>query len=172
MEALQRFRDGLTADNDKAIYGPREVAAAAERGIIEELLLVDTVMRVTQAADLVRRKTYAALCASVESVGGAVHIFSALHASGAELAKFGGVCATLRQPAPELARGLPEEVPPPPADDGEPVKSPLSAVRPSDALSAASLASPSANEAPPEWEPQTQRVPHLTLAYMNALLAA
>jgi len=99
VQALETFFNVLAEDPARAFYGPGHVAAAAELGAIDTLLLSDSLFR---NQDVGARQRYVDLVESVESAGGRAHIFSAMHVSGQQLEKLTGVAATLRFPLPEL----------------------------------------------------------------------
>ena len=93
--ALRGFFDLLAASPDRVTYGLRPVAAAAERGAIQVLLLADSLLR---AQHVTRRKAYVELVDAVKALGAKVHVFSSMHVSGEQLAGFSGVAAVLRFP--------------------------------------------------------------------------
>jgi protein pelota len=69
----------LSTDADRAFYGYDHVRKAADLGAISTLLLSDNLFR---AIDIPTRKRYVKLVEDVKSMGGQVHVFSSLHASG------------------------------------------------------------------------------------------
>ena len=71
------------------------MAAAAERGAIQVLLLADSLLRAQHVAC---RRTYVELVDTVKTLGAKVHVFSSMHVSGEQLAGFSGVAAVLRFP--------------------------------------------------------------------------
>jgi len=70
-----------------ATYGPKEVRDAAKAGAVEQLLILDS---------LVREKDVEALMRSVEDARGRVTIVSELHEGGKKLESLGGMAALLR----------------------------------------------------------------------------
>lgn len=58
-QALRAFFDAMAADPDRVTYGLKPVAAAAEQGAIQSLLLADSLLR---AQHVQRRQTYVELC--------------------------------------------------------------------------------------------------------------
>lgn len=108
VRALEEFFVMMARDPARAFYGPGHVFAAAETGAIECLLLSDGLLR---ASSIVKRRKYAELVEGVKGAGGEVHVFSAAHSSGEQLAQLTGLAAILRFPMPELEE---IEIPPPP----------------------------------------------------------
>lgn len=68
-------------------YGPAEVAAAAQAGAVETMLVADTA---------VRAGTHDAALRAAESARAKVHIVSTSHDAGHRLASLGGIAALLR----------------------------------------------------------------------------
>ncbi|KAK4793114.1 hypothetical protein SAY86_023549 [Trapa natans] len=99
VRVLKDFFDMLSNDPHRACYGPKHVEVAHERLAIQTLLITDDLFR---NADVVTRKKYVNLVDSVKDTGGTVHIFSAMHVSGEQLAQLTGIAAILRFPLPDL----------------------------------------------------------------------
>ena len=64
--ALHNFFALLSSDPDRVTYGLKPVAAAAERGAIQVLLLADSLLRAQHVA---RRRTYVELVNTVKTLG-------------------------------------------------------------------------------------------------------
>ena len=95
--ALGRFFETLAADPDKVTYGLKWVQAAIEQGAVDSLLLADSLFR---AQNVARRRQYVELVQAARAGGAKVHIFSSMHVSGDQLARFTGAAAILRFPVP------------------------------------------------------------------------
>jgi protein pelota len=65
----------------------------------QALLITDSLFRTN---DLRQRKRYVQLVDEVAAGGGAVHVFSGMHASGEQLNQLSGIAAVLRFPLPDL----------------------------------------------------------------------
>jgi protein pelota len=89
----------LSADPARAFYGPGHVAAAAELGAVQTLLIADSLFRVN---DVAKRAKWVALVDGVREAGGEALVFSSMHVSGEQLAQLSGIAAVLRFPLPEL----------------------------------------------------------------------
>lgn len=99
VQALADFMTMLGQDSSRAFYGPGHVHAAHEMGAIQSLLITDSLFRTT---DVAKRKKCVALVDGVAAGGGAVHVFSGMHASGEQLNQLSGIAAILRFPLPDL----------------------------------------------------------------------
>jgi protein pelota len=99
VKVLQDFFSMLSSDPARAFYGPGHVHAAHELGAIQTLLITDTLFRVN---DVMARLKYSTLVEEVESGGGAVFVFSGMHATGEQLDQLTGLAAILRFPLPDL----------------------------------------------------------------------
>ena len=95
--ALGKFFETLAADPDKVTYGLRWVQAAIEQGAVDSLLLADSLFR---AQNVAKRRQYVELVSAARAGGAKVHIFSSMHVSGDQLARFTGSAAILRFPVP------------------------------------------------------------------------
>jgi protein pelota len=93
--ALDVFVATLGRDLGRAVYGFAHVRAACDHGALATLLISDELFR---AQAVGARLRYVALVEEAKAAGAVVHIFSAMHISGEQLAKLGGVAATLRFP--------------------------------------------------------------------------
>ena len=82
------------------MYGPAHVFAANAVGAVETLLISDGLFRTDDAN---RRRRWVGLAEEVEAQGGDVRVFSAAHATGAQLEEITGVAATTRFPVPDIA---------------------------------------------------------------------
>lgn len=103
---FDEFQKSLNDDDDKAWYGPSEVAKAVEIGAVKYLLLTDTLFR---SDDISVRKHYIKLSDEVKSQGGEVLIFSSLHESGEQLDQLTGVASILKYPVADLDEEEEEE---------------------------------------------------------------
>ncbi len=86
MELVNRLMEEI-GKNGPATYGPNEVAAAAEAGAVEHLLILDSVLREKDLDHVVR---------SVESQNGDLTVISCEHDAGKQLEALGGIAAILR----------------------------------------------------------------------------
>lgn len=73
--------------SDLVAYGKKEVKAAALAGAVEQLLVLD---------ELVRQEDVEKVMDTVESLGGKVMVISSEHEGGKQLAALGGIAALLR----------------------------------------------------------------------------
>jgi protein pelota len=96
---LDKFFKMLNDDDSRAWYGPKQVAAAVEKGAVSTLLITDTLFR---ANDIQTRRRYIELVESVRAGGGEVYQFSSLHSSGEQLDQITGIACILTFPVPEL----------------------------------------------------------------------
>jgi protein pelota len=85
-ELVEKLLEQVGTDG-LATYGPKEVREAAKAGAVEQLLILDS---------LVREKDMEALMRSVEEARGRVTIVSELHEGGKKLEALGGMAALLR----------------------------------------------------------------------------
>ncbi len=85
-ELVEKLLEQVGTDG-LATYGPKEVREAAKAGAVEQLLILDS---------LVREKDVEALMRSVEDARGRVTIVSELHEGGKKLEALGGMAALLR----------------------------------------------------------------------------
>ena len=85
-QAFETFKTALYSDPDLIVYGPRDVAEAAEQGCIDRLLVTATPAR--------------GLADQVTSLGGEVIVFTEAEALAQHefLTLFTGLCAKLRYP--------------------------------------------------------------------------
>lgn len=99
VRVMNDFMKLLRSDPDRAMYGPKHVRAAVERGAVDRLLISDTLLR---AADPAARRGFVQLTEDVAASGGTVHEFSSMHASGEALDQITGIAAILRFGLPDL----------------------------------------------------------------------
>ena len=99
VRAMETFFKMMETDEDRAVYGPLPVLAAAEKQAIESVLILDTLFRSRSIAE---RKKWVGLVEDVKEYNGEVHIFSSMHVTGEQLSNLNGVAALLRFPCPEL----------------------------------------------------------------------
>lgn len=92
---FEEFQKVLNEDDDRAWYGPKEVAKAVEMGAVKYLLLTDSLFR---SDDIAVRKHYISLSDETKSQGGEVFIFSTLHDSGEQLDQLTGAAVLLKYP--------------------------------------------------------------------------
>ncbi|SGZ47768.1 CIC11C00000003125 [Sungouiella intermedia] len=92
---FEEFQKVLNEDDDRAWYGPKEVAKAVELGAVKYLLLTDSLFR---SDDIAVRKHYIALSNQTKEQGGEVFIFSTLHESGEQLDQLTGSAVLLKYP--------------------------------------------------------------------------
>ena len=96
----------LAKDPERAQYGWRHCAAAADRGAVEHLLVSDRLARVGGRA---ARDDVLALCDRVRRSKGKVSVLSSMHASGEELCGMGGLVAVLRNVVHDLEEAAAEQ---------------------------------------------------------------
>lgn len=99
VKALERFYQVLSTDENRAVYGFRDVFHADTLLSIDELLVTDKLFK---AANPATRSQYVSLVESVKSHGGKIFIFSSMHVSGEQLDQYTGIAATLRFPIASL----------------------------------------------------------------------
>lgn len=92
---FEDFQRNLNEDDDRAWYGPKEVAKAVELGAVKYLMLTDSLFR---SDDIAARKHYIALSEEVKNLGGEVFVFSTLHESGEQLERLTGAAVLLKYP--------------------------------------------------------------------------
>lgn len=92
---FDEFQRALNEDDDRAWYGPKEVAKAVELGAVKYLMLTDALFR---SDDIAIRKHYIALSEEVRNQGGEVFVFSTLHESGEQLDQLTGSAVLLKYP--------------------------------------------------------------------------
>ncbi|KAK2713942.1 hypothetical protein QYM36_009735 [Artemia franciscana] len=98
VHSIKSFNQMLSTDPSRAFYGYKHVSVAAEALAVDTLLVTDNLFR---SKDISERRRYVSLVDSVRSSGGKIRIFSSMHFSGEELAKFTGIAAILRFPMAE-----------------------------------------------------------------------
>ena len=84
---LNKAFEEMSKQNSKIIYGVNKVKEAIELGAVEELLILDTI---------VREKNFEKYMDIVENMSGEVTIISSQHDGGKQLESLGGVIARLR----------------------------------------------------------------------------
>ena len=92
---FEEFQRILNKDDERAWYGPKEVAQAVEFGAVRYLMLTDSLFR---SDDIALRKHYISLSKEVKSQGGEVLVFSTLHESGEQLERLTGCAVLLKYP--------------------------------------------------------------------------
>ncbi len=85
-ELVEKLLEQVGTDG-LATYGPKEVREAVKAGAVEQLLILDT---------MVREKDVESLMRSVEDARGRVTVVSELHEGGKKLESLGGMAALLR----------------------------------------------------------------------------
>lgn len=93
------FQKSLNDDDDRAWYGPAEVAKAVDLGAVKYLMVTDSLFR---SDDIATRKRYIELAENVRGQGGEVLVFSSLHESGEQLDQLTGVAVLLKYPVADL----------------------------------------------------------------------
>lgn len=96
---FDEFARTLNADDDRAWYGPREAARAAELGAVKYLMITDTLFR---SDDVGVRRHYIRLADQVRRTGGEVLVFLSLHELGEQLNQLTGVAVLLTYPVADL----------------------------------------------------------------------
>ena len=91
--ALESFCQKLHVDPDRVCYGLAEVLQAMEEDAVEELLVLDTLIRDMPTE---RRLKFVDQMEHVKRTGGRVLVFSEKHVSGELLKQMTGVAASLR----------------------------------------------------------------------------
>ena len=86
MELVNRLMEEI-GKNGLATYGPAEVESAADTGAVENLLILDT---------LLREKDLDRVVHAVEQQNGTFTVISSEHDAGKQLAALGGIAAILR----------------------------------------------------------------------------
>ena len=86
MELVNRLMEEI-GKNGLATYGPAEVESAADSGAVENLLILDT---------LLREKDLDRVVHAVEQQNGTFTVISSEHDAGKQLAALGGIAAILR----------------------------------------------------------------------------
>ncbi|KAF8462530.1 hypothetical protein BDZ91DRAFT_698906 [Kalaharituber pfeilii] len=105
-KAIDRFFEMMTADENRAWYGPKEVARAVDKGAVSTLLLSNTLLRSDSVAE---RRKYVRMVEEVGHSGGESLVLSSIHESGRRLDGLGGVAAILSYPVMDLDESEPEE---------------------------------------------------------------
>ena len=99
VKVLNEFFMMLNNCSSKVFYTYDHVKEAQERGVIDSLLITDTLFR---SSDIETRKKYVKLVEDTKESNGKVYIFSALHPSGEQLAQLSGVATILKYSLPEI----------------------------------------------------------------------
>jgi len=97
--AVDQFFKMIHTDEDRAWYGPKEVAKAVEKGAVGTLLISNSLFRSNSVAE---RRKYVGLKENVEAQRGTVMILSSMHESGTRLDDLGGIAAILTFPLRDL----------------------------------------------------------------------
>jgi protein pelota len=84
---MARVLEEIGKTSNLVAYGTNEVKTAAEAGAIEELLVID---------ELLRKKDVEKIMDMVENLGGKVMVISSEHDGGKQLSALGGLAALLR----------------------------------------------------------------------------
>lgn len=87
--SVNKLLEQIGKSSNTVIYGPKQVADAANMGAIEKLLVLD---------ELVRNKNTQKTMNTVEYMGGKVEIISSEHDAGKQLQALGSIAAFLRFP--------------------------------------------------------------------------
>ena len=89
MRAMNRVLEEIGKSSSLVTYGINEVKKAAEAGAIEELLVID---------NLLRKRDVETIMNLVENLRGKVMVVSSEHEGGKQLTALGGMAALLRYP--------------------------------------------------------------------------
>jgi protein pelota len=84
---IARVLEEIGKNSKMVTYGKNEVKTAAEAGAVEELLIID---------ELLREQDIEKIMDLVENLGGKVMVISSEHDGGKQLGALGGVAALLR----------------------------------------------------------------------------
>ncbi len=90
---INLFREHMGKDNGLATYGTKEVLNAAQAGAIEELLVLDELIR---TLDSKTRSEIEEILERTEDCQGNIHIISSRNPAGEQLKDFGGIIGLLR----------------------------------------------------------------------------
>lgn len=97
--AMDEFFEMMNNDEDRAWYGPKEVARAVDRGAVGTLLISNRLFRSESVSE---RRKYVKMVEDVRAQGGTVLVLSSIHASGERLEGLGGLAAILTYPLQDL----------------------------------------------------------------------
>jgi protein pelota len=89
MRAMNRILEEIGKSSSLATYGMKEVQNAAESGAVEELMVID---------NLLRKEDVEKIMNLVENLRGKVMVVSSEHEGGKQLTALGGMAALLRYP--------------------------------------------------------------------------
>ncbi|HMK53183.1 MAG TPA: mRNA surveillance protein pelota [Methanobacteriaceae archaeon] len=89
MRAMSKILEEIGKSSNLVTYGKEEVRAATEAGAVEELMVID---------ELIRRKDVEKVMNMVENLRGKVMVVSSEHEGGKQLTALGGMAALLRYP--------------------------------------------------------------------------
>jgi protein pelota len=89
MRAMNRVLEEIGKSSSMVTYGRNEVEKASQAGAVEELLVID---------DLLRKKEVEKIMNLVENLRGKVMVVSSEHEGGKQLTALGGMAALLRYP--------------------------------------------------------------------------
>lgn len=92
-EMFDEFQRVLNLDDQRAWYGPKEVARAVDEGAVKCLLLTDSLFR---SDDIAVRKHYIALADLARAQGAEVLVLSTLHDLGVQLEQLTGAAVLLK----------------------------------------------------------------------------
>lgn len=96
---MEKFRNTMLVDPDRAIYGPVHVKHAVEMGAVATLMVTDKMFR---SSNVEMRKKLVSIVDDAKAGNATVHIFSTQHVTGEQLDMMTGVAALLRFPLPSL----------------------------------------------------------------------
>jgi len=95
LNAINRLKKLMRDSPAKTCYGLKHIKKAHDEGAIETLMITDDLIR---SQGVVQRKEMIKLLNEVQSIGGKLKMFSAMHSTGQELADMTGIAAILRFP--------------------------------------------------------------------------
>lgn len=98
-KAMDTFFEMMNNDEDRAWYGPKEVARAVEAGAVGTLLMSNRLFR---SESVNERRKFVQMVEDVKKGGGDVLILNSIHSSGERLDGLGGLAAILTYPMQDL----------------------------------------------------------------------
>jgi protein pelota len=98
-KAMEKFFEMMNKDENRAWYGPKEIARAVEKGAVGTLLVSNSLFRSNNVAE---RRKYVRMVEDVKKSGGEVLVLSSIHESGIRLDGLSGIAAILTFPLQDL----------------------------------------------------------------------
>lgn len=96
---MEKFFEMMNTDEDRAWYGPKEVAKAVEKGAVGTLLVSNSLFRSNNIGE---RRKHVRMVEEVKKSGGETLVLSSIHESGVRLDGLGGIAAILTFPLQDL----------------------------------------------------------------------